>query len=174
MDTTLTFEQAAAIVGTGLNLDLFDREQVIAWADLRIAEISAPPPWLLQLATSRKLSYYEAAKLVLQGVPPASTELTAGVLLALMPPLESIPDESLQRVGRFIYCLVRDISNCDWTQPILYKADEISDSFALLESGYLPNESLATMRMALIDYFETFSLPQAAPALSPVQVLLSL
>ena len=97
---TLTFHEAAYIIGRGLSLGLFDLKEVIAWADRYIEEMSEPPIWLLELATARPRFVHDLGQIVLPHVPKVAPPKPAGVILALMPTVASVADDELRVYAR--------------------------------------------------------------------------
>lgn len=170
MDATLTLLEAARIVGIGLNLGLFDSNEVVAWADGQIAAESDPPFWLLELATTHQLLPYDTPKLALANLPEISSDLACGVLLGLLLAIETVPTERLPDAARFVYRIVREVCKADWRNRILYEADRVKDDFVLIRDGIL-DATVESGRQEMAAFLAKYDLREKAKVLKPIRIL---
>ncbi len=127
----------AAVAARGLSLGAVRREDVVRWADRRIAEIDVPPAWLVDLSLSQdrhRLDLIGDLNRLGDGVDPVAV---CRAIYALLPDVGGRSFDRVARVAKQVYRTTYECLGGDWSQPLLSVTDNLADAFDFLRDGYL-------------------------------------
>lgn len=127
---------AASAFALGLTFGFVRREDVVRWADRRIMEIESPPVWLIDLSLSRDWNVLDVISKLQEVGKGTHADAVFKTILGLIPEVRGMSFEAAEALAKRIYDIARDCIG-DWHNPLLSKADQISDNFVLQRDGYI-------------------------------------
>ena len=137
MEPTADEKLAASVFTFGLSRGCVQREDIVAWADRRIAETDVPAMWLIDLSLSRDAHVLDVLSIlnrVAQGVDPVAT---CKAIYALLPELKGGSFDHARAYAARLYEMTADCLKFDWSQELLPITDNLADNFDFLRGGYL-------------------------------------
>jgi hypothetical protein len=160
---------ACTVFSAGLAAGVFARADVIAWADLRIAEREIPERWLIELAMSHELTDAQLAEL-LEGpgvVTDAEQVVRCGLALIAADGPRDVATARRQARAMYRFALTaHGRRGVEWT-PLVSRASGLDDEFALMDGGYRSEpEKVAAQVWEMVDECAD---PAVARSLAPVR-----
>lgn len=127
---------AASVFALGLKFGFVRREDVVRWADRRIMEIENPPMWLIDLSLSRDWNALDVISKLKEVGKGTHADAVVKTILGLIPEVRGMSFEAAEALAKRIYDIARHCID-DWHNPLLSKADEVSDNFVFQRDGYI-------------------------------------
>jgi hypothetical protein len=125
----------ASVLSKGIRLGIVTRETVIAWADHLIAQSQIPSGWMIDLSLSQNFHDLDVVAIldrIGDGADPAA------MCRAMYGFLEVPADctfEVAERFAKRLYDIACDCLDMDWSSSLLVEADQIDDTFLLMQDG---------------------------------------
>lgn len=136
MQPTPQEKLAASVFALGIVQGFVRREDVVRWADRRIAETDSPSAWLIDLSLSQHqhvLDLLGNLRRLAAGVDPVAT---CKAIYALLPDVNGYTFDQAEAFAARVYQLTFECLNGDWSQQLLSTTDDLADNFEFLRKGY--------------------------------------
>ena len=137
---------AVSVFALALDHGFVRREDVVRWADRRIAETDIPPAWLIDLSLSQDRHLSDLISELSEVGTDVSAEAVLRAVLALVPGVRAMSFDEAETLAKRLYGIARHRID-DWGSKLLGEADAIDDEFALVRSGYCSRQA-AVERLA--------------------------
>lgn len=127
---------AASVLALGLLHGFVQREDVVRWADERIAATDSPPLWLIDLSLSQNRHILDVIALLKPITEGVDAMTTCRTVYALLPNLSGCTFGEASLWAKLVYRITRDCFKDDWSVELLPMADSVAETFDLVRDGY--------------------------------------
>ena len=145
MEPTPDDKLAASVFALGLSAGFVRREDVVRWADRRIAEGDVPPPWLIDLSLSEGQHLLDVVGDLKRLAEDAGPVVTCEAAYALLPDVAGYSFARAAALAKRVYRITYERLGGDWSQPLLATTDRLADDFDFLRDGYLNSTEQAVV-----------------------------